>query len=163
MIAWLLNSMEPFIAKPNMFLPTTQNVWDSVQETYSDLENSSHIFELKSKLWQSKQGDRKVTVYYNEMVTLWQKLDQCYDDVWENPNDCAQHMKREENDRVYMFLAGVNRNLDEVKGQILGRKPLPSIREVFPEARQEECRKRIMFNNLELTLKTEPEGSALVS
>ena len=54
-----------------------------------------------------KQGDQEVTIYYNEMVTLWQELDQCYDDVWENANDLARFKKREENDRVYMFLAGV--------------------------------------------------------
>ena len=119
--AWLLNSMGPFIAKPHMFLTTAKEVWDSIRETYFDLENSSQIFELKTKLWQFKQGGQEVTIYYNEMVTLWQELDQCYDDVWENANDLARFKKREENDRVYMFLlAGVNRNLDEVKGRILG-------------------------------------------
>lgn len=74
-MAWLLNSMEVAIAKPNLFLPTAKDAWDSVCAIYFDLENSSHIFELKSKLWQSKQGDREVMVYYNEMVTLWQELD----------------------------------------------------------------------------------------
>ena len=135
--------MEPFIAKPNMFLPTAKDVWDSIHETYSDLENSSQISELKSKLWQSKQGDREITIYYNEMVTLWQELDQCYDDVWDNPNDCARHMKKEENDWVYMFLTSINHNLDEIKGQILGQKPLSSIHEVFSKVKQEECKKRI--------------------
>ena len=119
-MAWLLNSMEATIAKLNLFLPTAKDVWDSVRETYSDLENSSQIFELKSKLWQSKQGDREVTVYYDEMVTLWQELDQCYEDVWENPNDYVRFMKWEESDRVYMLLAGVNCSLDDVKGRILG-------------------------------------------
>ena len=80
-MAWLLNSMELSIAKPHMFMKTTKEVWDSVRETYSDLENSSQIFELKIKLWQLKQGDREVTAYYNEMVALWQELDQYYDDV----------------------------------------------------------------------------------
>lgn len=155
--------MEAAIAKLNLFLPTAKDVWDSVQETYSDLENSSQIFELKSKLWQHKQGDREVTIYYNEMVTLWQELDQCYDDVWENPNDCAQYMKREENDRVYMFLASVNRSLDDVKGQILNRKPLPSICEVFLEMQQVECRKRIMLGDLTPNSRSDPESSALVS
>ena len=95
------------------------------------MENSSQIFELKTRLWKSKQNDCDVTTYYNELVTLWQKLDQCYDDVWEKSNDYARHKKREENDRVYVFLAGLNRSLDEVRGCILGRRPLPSIREVF--------------------------------
>ncbi|CAH9101463.1 unnamed protein product [Cuscuta europaea] len=71
-IVWLLSSMEASIAKPHMFMKTAKEVWDSIKETYSDLENSSQIFEFKTILWQSKQGDRDVTTYYNEMVSLWQ-------------------------------------------------------------------------------------------
>ena len=62
-------------SKPNMFMPITKVLWDSVCETYFDLESFSHIFELKSNLWQSKQEDCKVIIYYNEIVTLWQELD----------------------------------------------------------------------------------------
>lgn len=36
--------------------------------------------------------------------------------MWENPIDCARFKKREENDRVYMFLASANQSLDKVKG-----------------------------------------------
>lgn len=158
--AWLLNSMDASIAKLHMFMKTAKEVWDSVWETYSDLENSSQIFELKTKLWQSKQGSRDVTSYYNEMVSLWQELDQCHDDVWENVNDCTRQKKREENDRVYMFLAGVNRDLDEVKGRVLGRWPLPSIREVFSKVRIEENRRKIMHSNGE-SGDTEKDTSAL--
>ena len=61
-----------------------------------------------------------------------------------------------------MFLAGANRNLDEVKCRILGQKPLPSI-QVFSEVRQEECRKRVMFGDTETSSKPETENSALVS
>ena len=127
-IAWLINSMEPAIGKPHLFLPTAKDVWEAVRDMYSDLENSSQIFDLKSKLWQSRQKDREVTTYYNQMVMLWQELDLCYEDEWDCPNDSVRHRKREENDRVYVFLAGLNHNLDEVRGRILGRKPLPSIR-----------------------------------
>ncbi|XP_030442099.2 uncharacterized protein LOC115664291 [Syzygium oleosum] len=162
-IAWLINSMEPTIGKPHLFLPTAKDVWDVVRETYSDLENSSQIFELKTKLWQLNRGIREVTIYYNEMVTLWQELDQCYDDTWKSPTDCKRQMKREENDRVYMFLAGLNRSLDEVRGRILGRKPLPSIREVFSEVRREESRRRIMLHDSETSVSSISENSALVS
>ncbi|CAL5408373.1 unnamed protein product [Camellia sinensis] len=86
-IAWLIYSMEPAIGKPHLFLPTAKDVWEAVRDMYSDLENSSQIFDLKSKLWRSRQGDREVTTYYNQMVTLWQELDLCYDDEWDCPND----------------------------------------------------------------------------
>ena len=38
------------IRKPYLFIKTTKEVWEVVQETYSDLENSTLIFNLKSKL-----------------------------------------------------------------------------------------------------------------
>ena len=86
-IAWLINLMESSIGKSFLFIPTTKEVWDVVHDTYSDLENSSQILELKTKLWQSRQGDREVTMYFNEMVTLWQELDQCYEEEWDSPTD----------------------------------------------------------------------------
>ena len=70
-MAWLLNSMDASIAKPHMFMKIAKEVWDSIRETFSDLENSSQIFELKTRLWQSKQGNRDVTTHYNKMVALW--------------------------------------------------------------------------------------------
>ncbi|XP_073016671.1 uncharacterized protein [Primulina eburnea] len=162
-MAWLLNSMDPSIARPHMFMKTAKDVWDSVKETYSDSENSSQIFELKAKLWNLKQGDHEVTIYYNEMAALWQELDQHYDDVWDSKDDYARQKKREENDWVYMFLAGMNQNLDEVKGRILGRKPLPSIREVFSEIRQEESRKKVMHSQAKNNIGSMSDNSALVS
>lgn len=55
--AWLINSMEPAIGKPFQFLLTAKEVWDGVKETYSDVENSSQIFALKTQLWNNKQGN----------------------------------------------------------------------------------------------------------
>ena len=47
----LINSMKLAIGKTYMFLPTVKDVWDAIQETYSDVENASQIFELKTRLW----------------------------------------------------------------------------------------------------------------
>ena len=62
-----------------------------------------------------------------------------------------------------MFLAGVHRSLVKVKGRILGRKPLPSIREVFLEVCQEECRKWIILGGSASAPKSDPKAFALVS
>ena len=40
--------------------------------------------------------------------------------------------------REFAFLAGLNKSLDEVRGKILGKKPLSSLHEVFDEVRREE-------------------------
>ncbi|KAK6129039.1 hypothetical protein DH2020_037219 [Rehmannia glutinosa] len=41
-----------------------------------------------------------------------------------------------ETKRIFKFLMGLNKSLDEVRGRILGTKPLPNLREVFSEVRR---------------------------
>lgn len=45
-----------------------------------------------------------------------------------NPNDSIRYKNKFERNSNFVFLAGLNKELDE---RILGRKPLPSICEVF--------------------------------
>lgn len=59
-MAWLVNSMEPSVGKTYLFLPMAKDIW----ETYSDIENFSQIFEIKTKLWKMKQGTRGVMEYF---------------------------------------------------------------------------------------------------
>ncbi|KAI5384143.1 hypothetical protein KIW84_071236 [Lathyrus oleraceus] len=54
--------------------------------------------------------------------------------------DNALFLKMQENDCVFMFLAGLNKDLDEVRGRVLGKVPLPTLRETFTEIRREEAR-----------------------
>ncbi|RVW65335.1 hypothetical protein CK203_058129 [Vitis vinifera] len=49
---------------------------------------------------------------------------------------------------VQVFL-GLNRELDDVRGRIMGIKPLPSLREAFSEVRREESRKKVMMGSKE--------------
>lgn len=156
-MAWLVNSMQPAIGKTYLFLPTAKDVWDAVRETYSDMENSAQIFEIQTRLWQMKQGEREVTEYYIEMKSLWQELDLSFGETWECSGDSVKYKKRLEDERVFEFLAGLNRVLDDVRGRILGRKPLPSTREVFAEVRREELRRKVMMDD-----SGGPESSALI-
>ncbi|KAL6311483.1 hypothetical protein AAG906_025584 [Vitis piasezkii] len=121
--------MKPAIGKTYMSLPTAKDVWDAIRETYSDAKNASQIFELKTRLWQMKQGDREVTEYYTEML-------------------------------AFEFLAGLNRELDDVRSRVFNRQSLPSIREVFSEVRHEESRRKVLLREY---LTSGPEASALVT
>ena len=119
--------MKPAIGKTYMFLPTAKDVWYAIQETYSDAKNASQIFEIKTRLWQMKQEDREVTEYYTEMLGLWQDLDLNREEERECTGDSV-HFKKMENERVFEFLTGLNRELDDVRSKVLNRRSLPSIR-----------------------------------
>ena len=164
-ISWLVNSMKPAIGKTYMFLPTAKDVWIAVHETYSDTKDLSQIFKIKTRLWQMKQGNQAVTDYYTEMLSLWQELDLSFEEAWGCTGDSARYNKKLEYERVFEFLAGLNHELDEVRGRILSRRPLPSTREVFSEVRREEQKRKVMMKEGGNTSNglTGSDGSALLT
>ena len=98
--------------------------------------------------------------YYTKMLGLWQDLDLNCEEEWECTGDSVRFKKKMENERVFEFLAGLNRELDDVKSKVLSCRPLPSIQEVFFEVRCEESRRKVM---LQEHLTSGPEASTLVT
>ena len=158
-MAWLIHSMEDNIGDTYLFYPTAKEIWDIVSLAYSDFEYSSQMFELRNKAQNLKQEDSDVTQYFNALKKLWHELDLFNTCQWKDPEDEVLFKKMVDKYRVYDFLAGLNRNLDEVRGRIFGVTPLLVIDEVFSEVRREEYRRKVMFGEV-LTPVT--ENSALV-
>ncbi|XP_022856635.1 uncharacterized protein LOC111377743 [Olea europaea var. sylvestris] len=73
------------------------------------------------------------------------QLDMFEEHTWESPNDGIQYRRIIEKKRVLKFLMGLNKDLDEVRGRILGTKPQTSLREAFSKVRREESRKMVML------------------
>ena len=78
---------------------------------------------------------------------------------WKCPDDSTLYKKIVEEKRTIRFLLGLNKDLDDVRGRIMGIKPLPTIREAFAEVSREESRKKLMMTDNLTTLAA--EGSAL--
>ena len=81
---------------------------------YSDLENSSQSFEIRSAIRNTRQGNLNVTDYFNTLVELWHEMDLFYTITWENMADSIKYNKMVEKDRIFDFLHGLNSDLDEV-------------------------------------------------
>ena len=52
-----------------------------------------------------------------------------------------------EKERVFEFLTGLNKELNEVRGRLLSRSPFLSIDDAFAEVRREEACKKVMLGN----------------
>ena len=127
---------------------------------YSDLGNASQIFEIRTKLKEIKQGNQTVTQYFSDLQDLWQELDLYLDTTPLCANCTTIQRQQLEKERVFEFLTGLNSNLDEVRGRLVGRAPFPDTEEAFSEVRREEARRRVMLTTPDL----QPiESSALVS
>ncbi|RVW89138.1 Retrovirus-related Pol polyprotein from transposon RE1 [Vitis vinifera] len=125
-MSWLINSMNNDIGENFLLFGTAKDIWDAAKETYSSSENTSELFRL-NHLHDFRQGEQSVTQYYNTLTS----------NIQEN---CGTK------ETVQVFL-GLNRELDDVRGRIMGIKPLPSLREAFSEVRREESRKKVMMGS----------------
>lgn len=74
-------------------------------------------------------------------------MDLFYTITWENVADSIKYNKMVEKDWIFDFLHGLNSDLDEMHGRILGTKPLPSLREVFVEVRWEESQCKVVLQS----------------
>lgn len=74
-MTWLVNSMEEDISSNYMCYHTAKELWDNVNQMYSDLENQSQVYEVTLKLGEIRQGEDNVTKYFNSLKRLWQDLD----------------------------------------------------------------------------------------
>ena len=58
---------------------------------------------------------------------LWQDFDLNNKEEWECTGDSVRFKKKMENERVFEFIVGLNRRLDDVRSRVLSCRPLPSI------------------------------------
>ena len=80
---------------------------------------------------------------------------------WKCSEDTALYRRILEQKRMFKFLLGLNKNLDEVRGRVMGTKPLLNLREAFSEVRREESRKKVMMGSQNSA--SILEGSALAT
>ncbi|XP_071903167.1 uncharacterized protein [Coffea arabica] len=207
-MSWLWNSILPEISDTCMFLPTAKNIWTTSRQTYSKAGDAALIYEIKTKISATKQGNLSVTQYAYLLQNLWQELDQyrqklnsllpeirdaaliyeiktkisatkqgnlsvtqyanLLQNLWQELDQyqCVQILYSEdaatlknfiEKDRVYDFLAGLNVEFDQVRVLILGKERLSSLNETISLIRVEENRREVMLEPKTL------EGSAMIS
>ena len=71
-MSWLLNTMTTEIGEDFLYFSIAKEIWDVAQETYSNVDNTSAIFEIKSLLHDLKQGNSTITEYFNTLTRYWQ-------------------------------------------------------------------------------------------
>ncbi|KAI4297533.1 hypothetical protein L6164_037419 [Bauhinia variegata] len=128
-----------------MFLETSKQIWETAKKTYSKAQDAAVVYELKTRIAHTRQGNLSVIEYYNLLTNLWQEMD-LYQKL--KLSEGTQAILRErEQDRVFEFLAGLNEEFDHVQIQILGRESLPNLNETFYTIRGEESCRAVMLEN----------------
>ncbi|GMP41308.1 hypothetical protein CsSME_00011461 [Camellia sinensis var. sinensis] len=93
-------------------LPTAKEIWEAVQSTYAVEQDASKAYQLHCE-------------------KLWQELDAIEGCSMDCFADILKYTTKVNSQRVYIFLAGLDPQLDGVRGRILATKPLPNIHTVY--------------------------------
>lgn len=78
-----------------------------------------------------KQNGESIISYFGKLKKIWQQLDDIDDCTMECASDITKYTVKVNAQRVYVFLAGLDSQLDGVRGRILATKPLPNIQSVY--------------------------------
>ncbi|KAA8546860.1 hypothetical protein F0562_003289 [Nyssa sinensis] len=76
---------------------------------------------------------------------IWTAAAQTYSQA-KGPEDSVIFQQLKEKERVYDFLAGLNDEYDQSRGQVLGRDPFPTLQQAYAFIQQEESRRGVMIH-----------------
>ena len=124
-MTWLWNSMILDVSCNCMFLSSSREIWDALRQTFSKKQDIATSYELKMKIFSTKQGAMTVTDCYEILTGLQTKLDKYQNLQVECSKDASTLADFVNRDRIFEFLSGLNSEYDPIWVQILGKEKLP--------------------------------------
>ncbi|KAB5516087.1 hypothetical protein DKX38_026735 [Salix brachista] len=155
---WLLMSMSPEIMKRYIRLPTARDIWKALSKAFYDGADELQVFTLNQKAFSAKQNGRSLSIYYGELTEIFSELDHRDKVVMVDETDIASYQKVLQRQRVHIFLAGLEGDFEQVRGEILRKDPIPELEECYALVRREDVRRGVMNGQLENS-----EASAMVT
>ncbi|XP_057250547.1 uncharacterized protein LOC130589340 [Beta vulgaris subsp. vulgaris] len=147
---WILKSLKENIAGSLMNMKSAKDLWDEIAERYAQ-SNAPQIYQLKKELNDLEQDEMSVCDYYCKLKSYWDQLD----DLEGIPEcNCGALLKcscdiekkllqMQERGRLNDFLMGLNGKYENMRGNILGMDPLPSVNRAYHLVQQIELQKQM--------------------
>ena len=93
--------------------------------------NSSLVYELMKISFQSHQGGHPFVEYYNELNSIFIELDYRMPNDMMCVTDIEKQMKHIAEDWVYIFLIGLDHNLNQVSSYVLVNSSLLNLEKAY--------------------------------
>ncbi|KAL2942085.1 Retrovirus-related Pol polyprotein from transposon RE1 [Bienertia sinuspersici] len=130
---WLFRSMKEEIANDFCLVESAQQFWEQLHEMYSH-SRAPLLYQLKRDLGKIEQGEMSVAEYYGKLRKYWDEifelkgLPRCEYGIISSCS-CGimkKLVEKEERSKIIEFLMKLNKNFDDIRGQIVAMDPLPS-------------------------------------
>lgn len=144
---WIINSMDSSLISNFIRFSTAKLVWDAIATTYFDGSDTSQVYDLRRRVTRLKQAGGSLEKYYNDLQGLWREID------FRRPNpmtcqvDIQHYNTLVQEERVYVFLDGLDDRLDNIRSDVLQMKPFPTVEQAYAHVRREALRQAVMTDN----------------
>lgn len=78
-----------------------------------------------------RQARGPIEKYFNDLKGLWREIFFCGPHLMECDSDIRKYNSLIQEERVYVYLNGLDDQLDEIRSDVLQLKPFPMIEEAY--------------------------------
>ena len=100
-------------------LSTAKEIWDAVGRTFYDSADATCIFELNQRSFNTRQHGRPLSIYYTELVEIFQEIDGRTPSQAKTVDGVLHHHSAMAQLRVHIFLSGLDPGFEHIRGEIL--------------------------------------------
>ncbi|PKI50438.1 hypothetical protein CRG98_029188 [Punica granatum] len=110
-VTWIVNSLEKDLQPNITCIENAQILWEDLRQCFSQ-GKETRIYQLKNKIYGSRQEGKLVAEYYGSLKGLWDELDNLMESVtcsYACVCGAAQNrLGQREREKAYQFLMGLN-------------------------------------------------------
>ncbi|CAA7021059.1 unnamed protein product [Microthlaspi erraticum] len=141
--SWILNSVSKQIYKSNLRFNDVSEIWTDL-ETRFHITNLPRSYNLSQQIWSLQQGSNDLATYYTKLKTLWNELDgaECIE-TCHRCDCCKATATKAEHAKVIKFLAGLNDSYSVIRSQIIMKKNVPVLSEIYNLLDQDHSQRTI--------------------
>ncbi|KAF3787444.1 hypothetical protein EJ110_NYTH14981 [Nymphaea thermarum] len=140
---WIINSVSSDIQPLILRKKTAMDMWVILEHMYGPKKRKVRVYQLMRDVYSLRQGTRSVAEFYAALKSKWEDLDYHSDLTWKCHQDQMQYMTKEWENRVFLFLSGLNDGYENIRSQILNSDESFSIEDVYARVEAEEQRKLV--------------------
>ncbi|KAF3772924.1 Retrovirus-related Pol polyprotein from transposon TNT 1-94 [Nymphaea thermarum] len=140
---WIINSVSSDIQPLILRKKTARDMWVILEHMYGHKKRKVRVYQLMRDVYSLRQGTRSVAEFYAALKSKWEDLDYHSDLTWKCPQDQMQYMTKEWENRVFLFLSGLNDDYENIRSQFLNSDESFSIEDVYARVEAEEQRKLV--------------------
>ncbi|XP_049936551.1 uncharacterized protein LOC126410542 [Nymphaea colorata] len=138
---WIVNSVSPDIQPLILRKKTARDMWIILEQMYGQKKRKVRVYQLMKDVYSLRQGALSVADFYAALKSKWEDLDYHSDIPWRCPHDQMQYMTDKWENRVFLFLSGLNDDFENIRSQILNSDESFSIEDVYSRVEAEEQRR----------------------